>query len=170
MSSAARAPFVIAVLTFLSNQSDLNLTAFENATVRDNFIFSIELAPAPKQQVLAYLDQLDSTIGSSSSAQNGSSSVTASSGPEYPPERMAIAVIVQGRTNPPRVIQVYCDRPSGLNDCCVVIFKFQFDTPTQPTVPLYVLHTHCCPVDCSMTGAMGPKNRMHMVWLLLAKC
>jgi hypothetical protein len=43
------------VASWLLKQKDLNLTAYESAAVKDNYIWLIEVLPAPKSKALAYM-------------------------------------------------------------------------------------------------------------------
>ncbi|KAJ3331834.1 hypothetical protein HDU76_002082 [Blyttiomyces sp. JEL0837] len=45
-----------AVASWLLSQSTLNLTAFENATISDNYIWLVEALPVTKDAAIAYLD------------------------------------------------------------------------------------------------------------------
>jgi hypothetical protein len=72
------------VYAFLLNQTELDLTAIEEAETQDNYVAWLELAPPNKAQVLAALDG------------NGDT-----------PNRTALAMLIQGKANPPRVTQVW---------------------------------------------------------------
>lgn len=80
---------IIAVRDYLMGRNELNLTEYEKATVDSNYIYSVQLLPPSKDEVLAYLDS------------NGDK-----------PERKAIAVVFNGANDPP-LVREYIVSPVG---------------------------------------------------------
>lgn len=80
---------LIAVRDFMQKQSALDLKRIDNATVKDNYIYMIQLLLPDKEKVLEYLDD-----------------------DKAKPARRALVVIFQGSTDPP-VVQEYV--VSGMN-------------------------------------------------------
>lgn len=74
---------LIAVRDFMLKQSALNLKRIDNASVRDNYIYLIQLLPPGKDAALDYLDNIEAV-----------------------PARRAIVVVFKGSSNPP-VVEEY---------------------------------------------------------------
>jgi hypothetical protein len=96
------------VYAYLFSQPALNLTPIEAADNNDNYVAWLQLQPPNKQQASAWLeqqDQLAAAVNSSNSTESAASAIP----PEQqlpPPPRMALAMLIQGRRDPPRVAQV----------------------------------------------------------------
>ena len=78
---------ITAVRNYLLRQPELNLTKYVDASVDSNYIYSIQVLPPSKNEVLKFLDN---------------------DGPK--PERRAIAVVFHGATDPP-VVREYIVSP-----------------------------------------------------------
>eukprot|EP00775_Hariotina_reticulata_P009066 gene9066-9236_t len=83
---------ILAVYSYLYSDKGLNLTFIELAKNHDNYVAWLELAPPNKQAALQWLN------GGSRSGKGGPAG-------QMPP-RQALALVVQGRHNPPRVVQL----------------------------------------------------------------
>ncbi|XP_029189389.2 amiloride-sensitive amine oxidase [copper-containing]-like [Acropora millepora] len=81
---------IIAVRDYILQQPSLNLTAYENAALNDNYIFLIELKQPPKDKALDFLDHENAPK----------------------PERTARVVIYNGGKKPP-IVSEYLVSPAG---------------------------------------------------------
>jgi hypothetical protein len=94
------------VYAYLFSQPALNLTPIEAADNNDNYVAWLQLQPPNKQQASAWLAQQDQLAAAANSSNSSAASAVPPEQQLPPPPRMALAMIVQGRHNPPRVAQV----------------------------------------------------------------
>jgi hypothetical protein len=102
-----RADCVTTVYAYLYNDKRLNLTFIELAKNHDSYVAWMELAPPNKQAALRWLHSSGSSGSGSGSSHSsrGSQRGTPRPADEMPP-RHALALLVLGRHDPPRVVQV----------------------------------------------------------------
>jgi hypothetical protein len=93
------------VYAFLFSQPALNLTPIESADNIDNYVAWLQLQPPNKQQASAWLDQQEQLEAAAANGNSSNSSIPAGQLLPQPP-RTALAMLIQGRHNPPRVAQV----------------------------------------------------------------
>lgn len=90
-------------------QTELNLTAFDNATLNDNYVLTLELAPALKAPAAAFLADVEELWPALEEASRNASALEAWLGKARslrPPPRQAQALLLMGALEPPRVVQV----------------------------------------------------------------
>lgn len=78
---------ITAVRDYLLDQTELKLVKYDEAVIKSNYIYSVQLLPPPKDETLAYLDGIGDK-----------------------PRRRAIAVVFHGADNPP-VVREYIVSP-----------------------------------------------------------
>lgn len=104
-------PLTPTALSYLLAQRELNLTAFDNATLNDNYVLTLELAPTPKAPAAAFLADVEELWPALEEASRNASALKAWLGQARslrPPPRQAQVLLLMGAMEPPRVVQVGC--------------------------------------------------------------
>eukprot|EP00879_Flechtneria_rotunda_P007277 GHRR01007634.1.p1 GENE.GHRR01007634.1~~GHRR01007634.1.p1 ORF type:complete len:386 (+),score=128.29 GHRR01007634.1:2236-3393(+) len=101
---------ILDVYAFLFSRRELDLTPIESAGVNDNYVAWLELQPPPKGEAILWLDEQDRLIAQASRGDDAAAAAAAKTASIPMPARTALAMLIQGRHNPPRVVQVcWCD-------------------------------------------------------------
>lgn len=130
-------PRLHAVYAFLYNHTKLNLTALEQATNNDNFVVWIEWREPVKAEAIAYLDDQARVQTAAVKGQHVAARVPK-------PVRTALAVLIEGRHDPPRVTQViwfdsWCGCRLSLSSTLYTLCKSQ-----APLVQAAAAATYAC--------------------------